>query len=170
MLNKWMARSAIALSILCIMVITTSVVIARSTTVYNYLGRTISNWKSRSVSVTSAAYRDSSVTVLIYARGNCPACAASASALKELVKTVKPLRNVSTRLVTPRNVEDEQEYARTIGLDQSAIVVAKRLEMEPVKTVPSIVVVNRDGHILYRQTGFITVPPNLTQYLASARK
>ena len=170
MLNKWMIRIAAAISFLCVVIIATSLIVALSPTVRAHIARAIVDWKSRSVQLSRLAYRESSLTVLTYARGNCGACVTSAEALRELVETVRRLPYVTTRLVTPRAAEEEEDYADAIGLNKSAIVAANRQEMEPVRAVPSIIVINRSGRILYMHSGSITAPPNLTDYLSPVRK
>jgi peroxiredoxin len=165
MFNRWVSRIAILLSIVSCVIITTSLVIGWSPTVHGYVFRTIDDLKSRSVSVNKSAYSDSPLTVLIYARGNCPSCAASASELKQFVEKVRHLPYVTTRLITPRSADEEQGFADSIGLEKGSIITASRREIEPVQAIPAVVIVNGSGRIMYKHLGKVTSPPDLAKYL-----
>jgi hypothetical protein len=168
MLNLWISRIAATVSVVCVTVIAASLAVALSPTLHGKAARVVDEWRSRSVRIAPPTYGDSVRTVLIYVRGNCPACAASVPALRRLVAAVRPVSGVKVQLVTPRAVVDEWEYAEAIGLARSEIVSANAPEMEPVRTVPSIIVVDRRGRILYRHAGAVTAPPDLSGYLRGA--
>jgi hypothetical protein len=93
-------------------------------------------------------------TLIVFASGTCGACRRSESALGPLAKE---LRGSATRflLVTPNTrLVDQQALIEAVGL-QSSEVSSFDLSSLRLKIVPSVVLVDRSGRILYSREGVI---------------
>jgi hypothetical protein len=93
-------------------------------------------------------------TLIVFASGTCGACRRSEPALGSLAKE---LRGSATRflLITPNTrIVDQQALIDAVGLERSE-VSALDLSSLRLKIVPSVVLVDRSGRILYSHEGLI---------------
>ncbi|HVW03419.1 MAG TPA: hypothetical protein VHB78_00355 [Vicinamibacterales bacterium] len=107
-----------------------------------------------SIDVPRDFYDKNDQTLLVFASGTCGACLRSASSLG---KMAEELRGSRTRflLVTPavRHV-DQQTLVSTASL-HAAESVALDLTTLRLKNVPTFVLVNQTGRILYSREGYL---------------
>lgn len=98
--------------------------------------------------VPNSLYRQSPYTVLLFARSSCPTCQATASSMATLRSRIGQERpSVRMVLVSPHDAAGEElALGRAIGLASADIV---SLVAPQVRKVPTIVVVSREGSILW---------------------
>jgi hypothetical protein len=107
-----------------------------------------------SVDVPRRLYDESAQTLLVFASGTCGACLRSAAAFGELAVE---LRGTQTRflLLTPTIRHADQESLLAAASLQASEFAAFDLTTLRLKSVPSVVLVDRAGRILYSREGYV---------------
>ena len=98
------------------------------------------------VDIEATTYRDSPLSLVLFARSNCAACQRSADFHRQLVATGKAL-GIPTRLITP--LEDtavEEAYAAGLGIAPTNVHLA-RADSIKLRAVPALMVVDSSGQI-----------------------
>lgn len=96
-------------------------------------------------------YTSSPLTVLLFIRGNCPTCQRSQPVFKSLADRLAatPARMV---LVTDTRRPEDAAYASAIGIDSSGVAPLDFSALR-LKSVPTLVLVDREGRVLYALEG-----------------
>jgi hypothetical protein len=103
--------------------------------------------------VANDIYRESPFTMMIFADNSCGACRAAQPELSRLVEMARTSR-VRT-VASPAKATDEKAqlaYARSLGVESKDVVRIRPLPRK-LRTVPSLVIVNRKGTVLHFQEG-----------------
>jgi hypothetical protein len=104
------------------------------------------------IDVPSSAYSAAPHTILIFARGNCPACQKAKPFLAALVADAGKNQSVEVRLFMSGTEELEIGlYAAEIGVPASAAHVTPA--QSRLRSVPTIVLVDRTGLIAFAREG-----------------
>ncbi len=93
----------------------------------------------------------SEYTLVIFGRDSCPACKASADFHKELV-AVAEASGVRAIAALTASIENPTQFAASLGLAPDHAVRAHPAP-EFLKSVPTVIVVNRNGDILSKTEG-----------------
>jgi hypothetical protein len=105
------------------------------------------------IDLPPAAFNASPHTLLFFARADCGACQRGKPFFASLIKAIGAIPNARVLMIAgPSKWRDQVEYASGLGLDESRLFQTefRRLRLE---TVPAIVLVNRDGVVLYARAG-----------------
>ncbi len=94
---------------------------------------------------------ESEYTLVIFGRDSCPACLASRAFHKELA-AVAATNGIRTVAALTASIDDPAKFAESLGLPADHAVRASPAP-EHLKSVPSVVVVNRNGEILKKTEG-----------------
>lgn len=109
------------------------------------------------VDVPPSLYEDSDRTLIVFARSSCRGCQRAKPLLKMAVASFGGQLGWSRVLVaTGSNFEADQAYGQEIGLSLSEIVPAP-IELR-LGSVPTLLVVDRDGRIMMSREGIIWSP------------
>lgn len=99
-----------------------------------------------------AAWRSQSeYTLIIFGRDSCPACAASAEFHRTLVAAAEA-RGIRTLAALTASIEDPARFAASLGLAPDRALRANPAP-EHLKSVPTVILVNRNGEILQKTEG-----------------
>jgi hypothetical protein len=107
-----------------------------------------------SIDVPHDLYDGSDQTLIVFASGTCGACLRSAPALSRLAEK---LRGSRTRflLITPAARRVDQQTLVSAASLQAAESTALDLTTLRLKNVPTLVLVNQTGRILYSREGYL---------------
>jgi thioredoxin-related protein len=110
-----------------------------------------------SIDVRVSLYDQAQRTLIIFARSSCASCQRAKPLLVQVVSEIRDQPGWDIRMMaTASDDAAELEYAHEIGLEPSAVTLAPRgLRLS---TVPTIVVVDRQGLILFSQEGLPDPP------------
>jgi thiol-disulfide isomerase/thioredoxin len=93
-------------------------------------------------------------TVIVFARSTCGACQASRPTLAKVVDLAKNRPHVAAELLAVAGLaESEFLLADTLGIPRENVRTFDRIESMKLKFVPSVLVVNDAGSILYAYQG-----------------
>ena len=99
-----------------------------------------------------AAWRSQSdYTLVIFGRDSCPACRASLEFHKELAAAAEK-RGIHTIAALTASIENPAQFAASLGLSAEHALRASPAP-EHLKSVPTVLVVNRSGEILKKTEG-----------------
>jgi hypothetical protein len=94
-------------------------------------------------------------TLVLFARRNCTACQTSKLPLITLVEALRR-QGIGTVVITGlRDAAGDADYARELGVE-AARVLSRDPRIFQVRLVPSLVLVDRHGTVLYSRTGVMT--------------
>jgi thiol-disulfide isomerase/thioredoxin len=105
------------------------------------------------VDVPAGLYDAAPLTLLIFARSSCPACERAKPAFAVLAASLRDRAAVRVTMVVDEGQQaGEREYLRDVGLpeDRLAAVDFRALRL---RRIPTTVLVDRDGRVLYSQEG-----------------
>jgi thioredoxin-related protein len=103
-----------------------------------------------------AAWRSNSdYTLVIFGRDSCPACLASRDFHKELAAAAAK-NGIRTVAALTASIEDTATFASSLGLPADHAIRANPAP-EHLKSVPTVVIVNRSGEILKKTEGALPV-------------
>ena len=148
----WSARLSIASLLLAVV---TTVVVARVPQSRRWLGLTPqpAYAAGQSIDVPQSVYRGSRRTVIIFVQDWCEACRKAKPIFAELSRNISTIEGVRMVLVPPGGYSAEEiRYAQDIGLAATA-VEHLRGEAVRVQIVPTLVVVDNTGQILFAHVG-----------------
>ena len=92
-------------------------------------------------------------TVLIFARFDCQACQAAQPRLADLVADLGLQTEVRTLMITSRrNRMDQEGFGRSLGIRDEHVISVDFTSMK-IKTIPAVVVVDRQGRVVYARAG-----------------
>jgi hypothetical protein len=94
-------------------------------------------------------YEGSTYTLIVFARSTCDVCQKVRPLIADLVTATGRSTEFGRRLVAVAGLApDELRFAESLGFDHSEIVDRGEKQLR-VRTVPTIVVVSRDGRVLF---------------------
>ena len=96
----------------------------------------------------------SNYTLIIFGRESCPACAASVPFHKELAKAAAA-HGVRVIAASTSSVEKPEQFAASIGVTPDHAIRANPTPKN-LKSVPAVVVVDRNGTILKKAEGALS--------------
>jgi thiol-disulfide isomerase/thioredoxin len=108
------------------------------------------------IDVPPSVYDASPYTVVLFARSTCVFCQRARPLFAKLAADVAEDPSVRMVMVSsPSGRTGDLEYARSVGLDESRIVVLDPRSLR-LKTVPTLVLVDRQGQVRYSHEGMPT--------------
>jgi hypothetical protein len=107
------------------------------------------------IDLDTAVYAGSTRTLIFFSRAGCSACQASQPAMAAITADLAKLPDVRVVMVTPAFSQDEQFFARSVGIDETRLfpVEGKRLR---IRHVPAYVMVDASGMVLLTREGRVT--------------
>ncbi len=150
-------KAALAVVILCVAVIVGTLGVLAMPAARAMLGsgpaRTASYAVGTRIDVAPAVYESSEQTLIVFARYDCPAGQAAKRTLADLVSGAAKRPNLSVRLVTKAEFwPEELGFAREIGIPERDVVSADLRHLQ-LRVVPSLVLVDRKGVVIYALDG-----------------
>jgi hypothetical protein len=109
------------------------------------------------IDVAPEIFNGTDRTVVVFASGFCGACLRSRPALAELVSGFRAASSTPVRmvLITPTMLRvDQDAYAKAIGADADDYLPLDTSSLR-IKLVPTVVVVDRTGRILFVREGVV---------------
>lgn len=109
------------------------------------------------VDVAINLFDQSPYTVLVFARTTCAVCESSMPVLAHLASALPKDSSVRIFIVKFEAREAPDLYAARLGIDARQIVTLapEALETMKLQIVPTVLVVNKTGTILFRHTGLV---------------
>lgn len=107
------------------------------------------------IEIPSAWRSQSDYTLVIFGRDSCPACLASREFHRELAAAAEN-NGVHTVAALTASIEDPAKFAASLGLSADHALRANPAP-EHLKSVPTVLVVNRSGEILKKTEGALSV-------------
>ena len=104
------------------------------------------------IDLPTGAYDDSTLTVLVFVRSNCPACRRSQPMFKDIADRLGGTPARMRLVIDHARAEAETEYATALGLASTALIPADFLALH-LHVVPTLVLVDRSGEVLYALEG-----------------
>jgi thioredoxin-related protein len=138
--DRRLGRAALAIAVLLIAVV--------------FVTATAAGRRHRELEIPAEWRSQADYTLIIFGRASCPACASSASFHKELAAaaTTHGIRVVAA---STSSTEDPAAFAASIGVGAERAIRASPAPAN-LRTIPAIVLVNRDGKVLREITGALT--------------
>src|SRR5262245_24607320 len=112
------------------------------------------------VDVPDEFYTGSVYTVLLFLRSDCPSCKASAPSLKAITQAVRQDNRGRVKAISFEDRFAIEAFASALGADPvDAIVLApEAYGRMRLRAVPTILVVDRQGTIVFESTGLVQQP------------
>ena len=155
--ERLFGRFAVVLVLACVTVVAATVLAARSPAVRTYFGlRPPPAYAvGASIDLPDRLYRSSPHTLFIFVRSSCAACQAAKPVLAALAPRLRQTPTDIVMIISGAHAGDEAVYAHDLGVD-AAHLVALDLSGLRVKLLPTVVLVNRSGQVLYSVEGVPT--------------
>lgn len=155
--DRRLGRAALVMTAFVILTFLTTAVIAR---------------RSRGggeIEIPAAWRSQADYTLIVFGRESCPACAASAKFHKQLAATAES-HGVRVVAALTGSAETPSAFAASIGVTADHALNASPAP-KYLKSVPSIVIVSRDGTVLRRADGVQSVAQqrSLLSFVAALR-
>lgn len=104
------------------------------------------------VDIEAAVYQSAPVTLIMFARSNCPSCQRSAPFYARVVAAGKT-HGIPTALMTPiADLDTERAYAATLGIDGGQVYTVDPGSIK-LRAVPALMVVDSSGQIRHVWVG-----------------
>jgi hypothetical protein len=165
MKQETLGRIAIGLSAACVCLVGATIIVLVTPSIRATLGLTPSIQpgyvQGDRIDVPARVYESSPYTVIVFARSNCPVCQRVKPWLAQMTASVQ--RQTAARVVmvaTNAGLDEEVAFGREIGLGQEQVVLLPSQALR-VKLVPTVVLVDRRGEVLYSVEGAPESPANL---------
>jgi hypothetical protein len=122
-----------------------------------------------SIDVPRDFYSNNAQTLLVFAPGTCGACLRSASSFGKLAEELRG-SNTHFVLITPAIRRVDQQTLVSAASLQASESMALDLTTLRLKNVPTVVLVNRAGRILYSREGYLDEDGSEAIRLAMSRR
>ena len=155
--ERFIARFAVLLAVACVTVVGATVLAVRSPALRTHLGlgRPPAYRVDAQIDVPDRLYRSSSHTLFIFARSSCAACQAAKPTFAALADRLRRASSDVVLITGGADARDEAAYASDLGLDASHLV-PMNLSALRVKLVPTLVLVDQGGRVVYSIEGVPT--------------
>jgi thiol-disulfide isomerase/thioredoxin len=154
--DKIVGRLVVVVAVACVAVIAVTVAALAEPAVRAQFGfgpaRATSYEVRQRIDLPASAYAAAPRTLVLFARGNCAACRKAAPFFKMLASELAGRGGLQMRVVMDAASDADRTeaiaYVASLGLDRTALV-AVDLEATRIKRVPTLVLVDRDGTVLF---------------------
>jgi len=157
-----LGRLAIGISVACVVGVGATIAALTSPAIRSTLGlmpiAPASYVRGERIDVPASLYETSPHTLVLFARSDCGACQHIKPWLAQTIGTLE--QKTGTRVVmvaTNARLDDEIAYAAEIGLARDRVVPLASTSLK-VRQVPTLVLVDRQGSVLYSLDGAPNIP------------
>jgi thiol-disulfide isomerase/thioredoxin len=158
--GDWVGRTALGLSIGSAALVVVTVGVLAMPAARARLGwapnRTTSYAVGGRIDVPTAVYGADPYTVVLFARSTCAFCQRAKPLFTKLVADLAESHSARMVMVSsPSGGTGDVDYAKSVGLEADQLVVLDPVSLR-LKTVPTLVLVDRQGQVRYSHEGMPT--------------
>lgn len=152
-------RIATAAALACVAVVAVTIAAVAFPSLRSRLGLVPSTPPSyrvgERIDVPARFYEEAPHTLFVFVRSNCAACQSAKPALERIADTFRQAMTPVLVISTGARATDGIGYAAEIGVERTS-VLALDVSTLRLRVVPTIVLVNRAGEVLYAAEGVPT--------------